>query len=169
MIQNIDNVKSKFPFIYHIFNLARDKVHRKGKLLNGIRYSVILIPYIIQLLFGKKVLLFLHTILDFPVWKMVVRWRQKYIEKYKICFDGSIQSIENMIVTSMSDVDDKRVVLAIDAALVTTRVSVSENGEVKGLLTTKRTEESDKILSSPQEFAAFVNKHEIRIYFFCLS
>lgn len=169
LIQNIDNVKSKFPFIYHIFNLACDKVHRKGKLLNGTRYSVFLIPYILILsLFGKKLSLFLHIILGFPVWKTIVRWRQKYIENYKICLDGSIQSIENMIVTNMSDVDDKRVVLAIDAASVTARVSVSKNGEVKGLLTTKWTAESDKILSSPQEFAAFVNQHEHEIirYFF---
>lgn len=39
---------------------------------------------------------------------------------------------------------------------------------MKGLLTTKWTDDLDKILSSPQEFAAFVNKHEHEIirYFF---
>ena len=98
----------------------------------------------------------------------MTRWRMKYIQKYKICLDGSPESIENMIISYMSDIEDKRVVLAIDAASVSARVSVSHNGEVKGLLETKWTNESEKILSSPQEFAAFVKDHENEIirYFF---
>ena len=81
------------------------------------RYSIFLIPYILILaLFGKKVSLFLHITLGFPVWSTIIRWRKKFISKYKI--------------------DDKRVVLVIDAASVSARVSVSSNGEVKGLLNT---------------------------------
>lgn len=168
-IQNLDAIKSIYPFVYHVFDLACGKVNRKGNLIHGIRYSLFIIPYVLILsLFGKKLALFLNIVLGFPVWKTITRWRTKYIQKYRICLDGTPESIENMIASYMSDIEDKRVVLAIDAASVSARVSVSRNGEVKGLLETKWTDESDRILSSPQEFATFVHDHENEIirYFF---
>lgn len=46
-----------------------------------------------------------------------------------------------MIISNMSDIEDKRVVLAIDAASISARISVSHNGEDKGLFETKWTNE----------------------------
>lgn len=136
-IQNIDGIKEQYPFIYYLFQTACNKLGRKGKMLNGMRYSIFLIPYILILaLFGKKVSLFLHITLGFPVWSTIIRWRKKFISKYKICLDGTPESIQNMVDSYLGEIDDKRVVLAIDAASVSARVSVSSNGEVKGLLNT---------------------------------
>ena len=83
---------------------------------------------------------------------------KKYIEKYKINLIGEKQSIKNLIETYMNYIYDKRVVLAIDAASVPAPVSVSKDGTVKGLLSKKFTEDSEKILSSLYEFAKFVKK-----------
>lgn len=133
------------------------------------RYSLFSIPYILVLaLFGKKLILFQHIIIGFPVWQTISRWRTKYIDKNKICLNGSPQSIENMIGNYIANVNDKRVVLVIDAASVSARVAVKRNGEVKGLLVTKWTNESEKIISSPIEFSSFVKGHEDEIirYFF---
>lgn len=59
----------------------------------------------------------------------------------------------------MSGISDNRVVLAIDAASVSARVSVSKDGVIKGLLNTKFTQDAKTILSSSQEFAKFIEKH----------
>lgn len=168
-IQNIDGIKEQYPFIYYLFQTACNKLGRKGKMLNGMRYSIFLIPYILILaLFGKKVSLFLHITLGFPVWSTIIRWRKKFISKYKICLDGTPESIQNMVDSYLGEIDDKRVVLAIDAASVSARVSVSSNGEVKGLLNTKWINNPNEVLSTPYEFSTFVSSHEHEIirYFF---
>lgn len=61
-----------------------------------------------------------------------------------------------MIISNMSDIEDKRVVLAIDAASISARVSVFRNGEVKVLFETKWTNESERRLSSHQNITTFV-------------
>ena len=68
----------------------------------------------------------------------------------------------------MSGIDDQRVVLAIDAASISSRVSVARDGTVKGLLSKKFTANANKILSTSIEFANFVKENEsdiIKYYF----
>lgn len=76
--------------------------------------------------------------------------------------------VKNQLIIYMSGISDERVVLAIDAASVLARVSVSEDGNAKGLLYTKITENASEILSSPENFANFVEEHysEIIRYYF---
>lgn len=105
-----------------------EKVNLKGNLIYGLRYHLYIIPYFLLLsLFGKKLVLFLHMILAFPVWRTILEWRKKYNAIYQISLDGEESSINNMIDFYMSSIDDDRVVLAIDAASVSARVSVAND------------------------------------------
>ena len=105
-----------------------EKVNRKGNLIYGLRYPLYIIPYVLLLsLFGKKLILFLHMILLFPVWRIIVEWKKKYIAKYQISLDGEESSINNMIDFYMSSIDDDRVVLSIGAASVSAQVSVAND------------------------------------------
>ena len=72
-----------------------------------------------------------------------------------------------MIDAYITDKEDDRVVLAIDTVSVSAQVSVSEDGEVKGLLNTKH---AQIILSTSKEFAKFVDEHQKEIirYFFVI-
>lgn len=122
-----------------------EKVNRKGNLIYGLRYPLYIIPYVLLLsLFGKKLILFLHMILAFPVWRTIVEWRKKCIAKYQISLDGEESSINNMIDFYMSSIDDDSVVLAIDTDSVSARASVSNDGVVKGLFNTKLTSDAKK-------------------------
>ena len=89
---------------------------------------------------------------------------KKYFNKYKICLDGQEDSISHLIDMYMNEIEDKRVVLAIDAASVSSRISVSKDETIKGLLHKKWTTESHKKLASPFNFANFASDI-IRYYF----
>lgn len=58
-------------------------------------------------------------------------------KKYKINLSGEKQSIKNIIETYMNDIDDKRIVLAIDDESVSAGVSVAKNGTVQRQLSKK--------------------------------
>ena len=123
-----DNRKLCFPFLYYMLLIGIEKVNRKGNLIYGLRYPLYIIPYVLLLsLFGKKLILFLHMILLFPVWRIIVEWKKKYIAKYQISLDGEESSINNMIDFYMSSIDDDRVVLSIGAASVSAQVSVAND------------------------------------------
>ena len=68
--------------------------------------------------------------------------------------------------------DDKRVVIAIDAVSVSPNISVSIDGEVAGLVHLNHIDESDaiQIIRSPEDFASFVEAHTNQAirYFFVL-
>lgn len=85
---------------------------------------------------------------------------KKYFDKYKIRLDGEETSINDLLTIYMSGIDDQRVVLAIDAASISSRVSVARDGTVKGLLSKKFTANTNKILSTSIEFANFVKENE---------
>ena len=171
LITNLEHVKIEFPFLYYIFQTAVEKIKRKGNLIFGIRYSLFIVPYILLLsFFGKKLAIFLNLILAIPTWKTIITWRKKYISKYKISLDGKQESINTMIDAYITDKEDDRVVLAIDAVSVSAQVSVSEDGDVKGLLYTKHVNDAQVILSTSKEFSKFVDEHQKEIirYFFVI-
>ena len=75
IINNLEQIKVSFPFLYYMLLIGSEKVNRKGNLIYGLRYPLYIIPYVLLLsLFGKKLDFFLHIILAFPVWKTIVDW-----------------------------------------------------------------------------------------------
>lgn len=58
----------------------------------------------------------------------------------------------------MLNLDDRRVVLAINAASVSARVSVAKDGTVKGHLSKKWTDEAEKICLHQKNFLILLKK-----------
>ena len=91
-----------------------------------------------------------------------MRWKKSFLQQYNISFDGSIESLSQLISTIYKDeMNDNRVVIAIDAVSVSPNISVSMNGEVTGLVHLNHIDESDaiQIIRSPEDFASFVESH----------
>ena len=83
-IEKTDAVKRDYPFIHYMFQTVVEKVQRTGKFINGIRYSLCIIPYILILsLFGKKLAKFLHVVLGIPTWKTIISWKKNILTNTK--------------------------------------------------------------------------------------
>lgn len=73
IINNLEQIKVSFPFLYYMSLIGAEKVNRKGNYIYRLRYPLYIIPYILLLsLFEKNWFFFLHIILAFPVWKTIV-------------------------------------------------------------------------------------------------
>ena len=83
-IEKTDAVKRDYPFIHYMFQTVVEKVQRTGKFINGIRYSLCIISYILILsLFGKKLAKFLHVVLGIPTWKTIISWKKNILTNTK--------------------------------------------------------------------------------------
>ena len=87
-------------------------------------------------------------------------------------FDGKTKNIQALLSFYCKNNIDKRYVLSIDAISLKSYISVSKNGEVKGLKNTKfiSKEEALKINSDENEFKMFLKskEDEIENYIFAI-
>ena len=162
--------KEKYNILYdHISNIHVSSSNHGNRFQSEkLRQFFILISF-----HGRSLMELLKKTFAFPSWKSTMRWKKSFLQQYNISFDGSIESLSQLISTIYKDeMNDNRVVIAIDAVSVSPNISVSMNGEVTGLVHLNHIDESDaiQIIRSPEDFASFVESHANQAirYFFVL-
>ena len=78
----------------------------------------------------------LNQTFGFPCYRTCLRKKNQLKEKYEInpdLYNGSLESIRKIMNIFLADCDEKRVVIAIDAAAVTPMLSISKKGVIYGL------------------------------------
>lgn len=122
---------------------------------------------------GRSVIELLKKTFAFPSWRSISTWKKDFLDKYKINFDGSEESLLQIVEAIYDgEMHDKRVVVAVDAVSVSPNISISSDGKVTGLIQLDHIEPSEalNVIRSPEDFGAFVEKyaHQAIRYFFVL-
>lgn len=102
-----------------------------------------------------------------------MKFKKDLLKKCEINLDGSKESNIKLINTIYgAEINDKRIVLAIDAVSISPSISVSSDGDITGLINLNHIEIEDtaKIIKTPEDFAKFVDAHASQAirYFFVI-
>lgn len=119
----------------------------------------------------------LHKFFGFPSVRSCQYYKEKLRLKYDTnqnIFDGSIESIQKLtdlfLIDDDEENDQKRYVIAVDAAAVDAKMVIHKNGDVEGLVDDIHIDEQiyDLITSDLNEFHKFFNEHHDKIvkYYF---
>ena len=107
----------------------------------------------------------LQQIFDLPCYRTTQRYRNKFLNKMGISFDifdEKSQNLQTLLQIYCKNNNDKRYVLSIDAISLKSYVSLSKNGDVKGLKYTKSIskEEAHRIVEGENEFKMFIKSKQ---------
>ena len=154
-------------------NLPNDDKENDSKWKNGNRFDQDLYSlYILISMAGEYYSEILHRNFGFPSTRQIRSMKQKFKLKYGITdeiLDGyeSICKLNQLFWKS----DDRRCVIAVDAASVNAKISIDSNGHVDGLLEELTIDKKlvDLISENLDDFHKFYETHhkEIVKYFFC--
>ena len=109
--------------------------------------------------------------MDLPSYKTVKIYRKRLLDKYNLssdtCFDGSVETIQNMKerlwIHNQEGEDDMRCILAIDAASINPQVSIDTNGHITGFTSDGPQvidiEKANKVRTSAHEYRKFVKEN----------
>ena len=150
-----------------------DSIDNDDKAKNGNRFDDRLVPiYILLSMAGEYFTDILHKYFGFPSTKTCRNLKKKYREKFGITdkiLDGSFESITTLIDLFWKN-DDRRCIIAVDAASVNAKLLIHQDGKVEGLVEDCTIDKNliDSISNNLDEFHKFYQKHheEIVKYFF---
>lgn len=170
--KNMANLSRAYPFLFnHLLGLNLDNESENAKY--GNRFKPELMPiYVLLSMSGEYYTDILHKYFGFPSVRACRDLKNKFKLRYGIdenIFDGSYESISKLVRLFFNN-DDKRCVLAVDAAAVNAKLTVHKDGSVDGLLSETKIDQDlvDLISSDLDAFHSFYELHrdEIVKYFF---
>ena len=170
---NLSYIRYTHPYLYkHILSLNEDIYNPNSKFGNRFNEDVVPI-YMLLSMSGNYYTNLLHKYFGFPAIRTCQNFRKKMKEQYEIdesTFDGSIESIQKLMVLFLGDIEDRRCVISVDAAAVDAKITIHKDGNVEGLMNKLQLEKElvTKITQSADEFHKFYQQHQqeiIKYYF----
>ena len=171
--KTLNNLYNSYPLLLKLFSSLNINEDSNDKSKNGNRFDEELIPILVLLsMSGEYYTEILHKYFGFPSSRTCRNLKRRFRLKYDITddiLDGSLDSISKLIDLFWKS-EDKRCVIAVDAASVNAKLAVHSDGEVEGLTEEMKIDLDlvDLISENLEALYSFYELHhdEIARYFF---